>query len=74
MHAMLERKTVVVDGESLEMWAPPVSDFSCLPDDLRTYMMRGRWDLVFQTRSAIWRTRFRRGSRLSARHAAGRSR
>ena len=47
MHAMLERKTVVVDGESLEMWAPPVSDFSCLPDDLRTYMTRGRWDLVF---------------------------
>lgn len=47
MQAMLERKTVVVDGESLEMWAPPVSDFSCLPDDLRTYMTRGRWDLVF---------------------------
>ena len=47
MQATLERKTVMVDGESLEMWAPPVSDFSCLPDDLRVYMTTGRWDLVF---------------------------
>lgn len=29
------------------MWAPPVADFSCLPDDLRCYMATGRWDLVF---------------------------
>jgi hypothetical protein len=47
MQALLERKTVVVDGESLELWAPPVADFSCLPDDLRSYMASGRWDLVF---------------------------
>ena len=47
MHAMLERKTVMIDGEAFEMWAPPVADFSCLPDDLRGYMSTGRWDLVF---------------------------
>jgi len=47
MQALLERKTVVVDGESLELWAPEVADFSCLPDDLRIYMTNGRWDLVF---------------------------
>ena len=47
MQALLERKTVVVDGESLELWAPEVADFSCLPDDLRVYMTTGRWDLVF---------------------------
>ena len=47
MRAMLQRKTVFVDGESLELWTPPVADFSCLPDDLRGYMTTGRWDLVF---------------------------
>jgi len=43
----LERNTVVIDGQSLELWAPRVADFSCMPDDLRDYMERGRWDLVF---------------------------
>jgi hypothetical protein len=47
MQATLKCKTIVVDGQSLEMWAPPVSAFSCLPDDLRGYMTTGRWDLVF---------------------------
>lgn len=47
MQALLERKTVMIDGEAFEMWAPPVPDFSCLPDDLRGYMTTGRWDLVF---------------------------
>ncbi len=47
MQALLERKTVVIDGESFEMWAPQVPAFSCLPDDLRGYMESGRWDLVF---------------------------
>lgn len=47
MQAMLEHKTVMIDGEAFEMWAPLVPDFSCLPDDLRDYMTTGRWDLVF---------------------------
>jgi len=43
----MECNTVVIDGQSLELWAPPVADFSCMPDDLRGYMASGRWDLVF---------------------------
>ena len=47
MHTTLQRKTVFVDGESLELWTPPVAGFSCLPEDLRAYMSSDRWDLVF---------------------------
>ncbi|HEY2387264.1 MAG TPA: hypothetical protein VGK30_09905 [Candidatus Binatia bacterium] len=43
----MQRNTVVIDGQSLELWAPQVADFSCMPDDLKSYMARGRWDLVF---------------------------
>jgi hypothetical protein len=45
--SIMERNTVVIDGQSLELWAPTVADFSCKPDDLRGYMASGRWDLVF---------------------------
>ena len=47
MQAQLQRKTVYVDGESLELWSPPSADFSCRPDDIRDYVAAQRWDLVF---------------------------
>ncbi|MGH6894668.1 MAG: hypothetical protein ACREEP_20670, partial [Dongiaceae bacterium] len=47
MEAMLQRKTVYVDGQSLELWSPPTADFSCRPQDLRSYVTSERWDLVF---------------------------
>jgi hypothetical protein len=47
MHAALQRKTVYVDGESVELWSPPHADFSCRPDDVKYYIASERWDLVF---------------------------
>jgi hypothetical protein len=47
MEASLQRKTVYIDGESLELWGPSGADFSCRPDDVRYYIASERWDLVF---------------------------
>jgi len=47
MEPALQRKTVYVDGESLELWSPPNAAFSCRPDDVRFYIASERWDLVF---------------------------
>ena len=47
MEAALERKTVYVDGQSLELWSEPTADFSCRPEDLRCFIAHERWDLVF---------------------------
>ena len=47
METALRRKTVYVDGESLELWSPQTADFSCRPDDVKFYIASERWDLVF---------------------------
>ena len=47
MEARLERSTVEIGGESLEMWSPEIADFSCRPEDIRRYIEDDRWDLVF---------------------------
>lgn len=45
--SMAERARYYFDGQPIEMWSSTVPEFSCQPDDLRRYMERGRWDLVF---------------------------
>ena len=47
MEALMQRKTLLIDGESLELWTPASADFSCRPDDVRYYIASERWDLVF---------------------------
>lgn len=47
MEARLQQHTVLVDGESLELWSPRAVDFSCRPEDIRRYIEDDRWDLVF---------------------------
>lgn len=40
-------RKVYCDGEQIELWSSPRSEFSCSPNDLRRYMDNERWDLVF---------------------------
>jgi hypothetical protein len=42
-----EQTTYYLDGEPIEIWSPTLPEFSCKPDELRRYIDRGRWDLVF---------------------------
>lgn len=45
--AQFQRKTVYVEGQSVELWSLPAADFSCQPEDIRHYIAGQRWDLVF---------------------------
>ena len=45
--SMAERARYYFDGQPIEIWSSTLPEFSCRPDDLRRYMERGRWDLVF---------------------------
>ena len=47
METQLNRTTVYVEGESLELWSPAAATFSCQPEDIRRYIRDDRWDLVF---------------------------
>jgi len=47
METQFNRKTVCIEGESLELWSPTSFEFSCQPDDIRRYIAGRRWDLVF---------------------------
>ena len=47
MDASLAHRTEYVENEPLELWNSILPEFTCRPDDLRRYMERDRWDLVF---------------------------
>jgi hypothetical protein len=47
MESVSMMKTFYRDGERVELWSTPSSEFSCAPGDLRHYMEIERWDLVF---------------------------
>ena len=47
MEPSLTQRTYYVEGQPIELWTSPLSEFSCRPDDLRRYIDGGRWDLVF---------------------------
>lgn len=47
MDASTSQRTLYFEGEPIELWASTLPEFSCRPDDLRRYIDRGRWDLVF---------------------------
>ncbi len=47
MDASISQRTIYVDGEPFELWTSPQPDFSCSPGEIRNYIDRGRWDLVF---------------------------
>jgi len=47
MHPGWEQRNFFVDGSEIQLWSAPVSDFSCRPDAIRSYIDGERWDLVF---------------------------
>ncbi len=47
MNASRTQRTYYLEGEPIELWTSTLPEFSCRPDDLRRYIDRGRWDLVF---------------------------
>ena len=47
MNASSTPRTYYLEGELIELWTSTLPEFSCRPEDLRRYIDRGRWDLVF---------------------------
>ena len=43
----LSPRVMFVDGEPVELWTASQPSFSCSPEEIRGYMDRERWDLVF---------------------------
>jgi hypothetical protein len=47
MNASSPQRMYYLEEEPIELWTSTLPEFSCRPDDLRRYIDRGRWDLVF---------------------------
>jgi hypothetical protein len=47
MEGLGTRKRFFLDGEPIEYWEDPCLPFRCTADDLRAYVNRGDWVLLF---------------------------
>ena len=53
MDTLGTRQHFFLDGETVEYWENPDMPFRCTPDDLKHYVTRGDWVLLFNALTLI---------------------